>query len=450
MQAIYSIADHTRALLFALSDKGIISNVGGGYNLRVIFRRALSFIDKFKWNLKLEDVIYWHIDYLKKLFPELEESRDYIERILKIEEERYKRTKEKIGKIVEVFIKENKIPNEDELITLYDSHGINPELLVEAGLKIEIPPKFYGKVTERHMREKLKEEKLSIDITSLPPTEILFYQKPEIFEFSAKVLKVFPDNWVVLDRTAFYAEAGGQVADRGYVEDAEVIDVQKIGKVILHKLSKKIEEGKIVNCKVDKERREILKRHHTATHIINAAARKILGEHVFQHSAFKDVDKARLDITHFDALSEEEIEKIESLANEIVEKNLEVKTEVLPRIEAEQKYGFEIYQGGPIAEKNLRIVSIGNIDHEACGGTHCSSTGEVGFIKIIRTKRIQDGIDRIEFCSGEVAINYLRERSKILEEVAKKLGVEKEEVPKAIEDLFKKWKKLRKSLRKKV
>jgi alanyl-tRNA synthetase len=155
-----------------------------------------------------------------------------------------------------------------------------------------------------------------------------------------------------------------------------------------------------------------------------------------------------LDITHFDALSEEEIEKIENLANEIVEKNLEVKTEVLPRIEAEQKYRFEIYQGGPVPEKNLRIVSIGDIDHEACGGTHCSSTGEVGFIKIIRTKRIQDGIDRIEFCSGEVAINYLRERSKILEEVAKKLGVEKKEVPKAIEELFKRWKKLRKLLKK--
>jgi alanyl-tRNA synthetase len=448
MQAIYSIADHTRALLFALSDKGIISNVGGGYNLRVIFRRTLSFIDKFKWNLKLEDVISWHIDYLKKLFPELEESRDYIEKILKIEEERYRKTKEKIGKIVEVFIKENKVPNEDELITLYDSHGINPELLVEAGLKIEIPPKFYGKVTEMHMREKLKEEKLSFDVSSLPPTEILFYEKPEIFEFSAKVLKVFPDNWVVLDRTAFYAEAGGQVADKGYIEDAEVINVQKIGKVILHRLSKRIEEGKIVSCKVDKKRREILKRHHTATHIINAAARKVLGKHVFQHSAFKDVDKARLDITHFDALSEEEVEKIENLANEIVGKNLEVKTEILPRIEAEQKYGFEIYQGGLIPEKNLRIVSIGDIDHEACGGTHCSSTGEVGFIKIIRTKRIQDGIDRIEFCSGEVAINYLRERSKILEEVARKLEVEKKEVPKAIEDLFKKWKKLRKLLRK--
>jgi alanyl-tRNA synthetase len=448
MQAIYSIADHTRALLFALADKGIISNVGGGYNLRVILRRALSFIDKFKWDLKLVDVIYWHIDYLKELFPELEESKDYIEKILKIEEERYRKTKEKIGKIVEAFINENKVPNENELITLYDSHGITPELLVEAGLKIEIPPKFYGKVTEMHMKEKLKEGKLKFDVSSLPPTEILFYKKPEIFEFTAKVLKVFPDNWVVLDRTAFYAESGGQVADRGYIDDAHVIDVQKIGKVILHKLSKGVDEGKIVSCLVDRNRREILKRHHTATHIINASARKILGKHVFQHSAFKDVDKARLDITHFDSLSEEDIEKIEALANDIVESNLEVKIEILERIKAEQIYGFEIYQGGPIAEKNLRIVSIGDIDHEACGGTHCSSTGEVGFIKIIRSKRIQDGIDRIEFCSGEVAINYLQERSKILEEVAKKLGVEKKEVPKAIEELFKKWKKLRKLLRK--
>jgi alanyl-tRNA synthetase len=192
-------------------------------------------------------------------------------------------------------------------------------------------------------------------------------------------------------------------------------------------------------------------KHHVATHIINVAARKVLGSHVWQHSAFKDVDKARLDITHFESLSEDEVEKIEKIANEIVEKGLPIKVEILSRSEAEKKYGFTIYQGGAIPEKILRIVSIGNVDVEACGGTHylLKSTKDVGCILILKSKRIQDGIDRIEFAAGEVALNYLKEKEEILKEVAEKLEVKKTEVPKAVEELFKEWKQKRKQLRKK-
>ncbi|MCC5994146.1 MAG: alanine--tRNA ligase [Candidatus Aenigmarchaeota archaeon] len=448
LQALYSIVDHSRALLFALSDGAVISNVGGGYNLRVILRRALSLIDRFKWDINVLDIMNWHVDYLKKLFPKLEESREYVEKAIKIEMERYKKSREKMKKIVEILLKENRTPSEEELITLYDSYGINPELLVEAGLRINIPPKFYSKVTERHKGGKLKEHELKFDVSSLPPTEILYYQKPEVFEFNAKVLKVFEGNWVALDKTAFYPESGGQLHDVGEINGIKVLDVKKIRKVILHKLEEPIEEGKIVHCVVDRKRREILKKHHTATHILNAAARLILGKHVFQHSAFKGIDKARLDITHYDALSEEELEKIESLANQIVERDLIVKTEILSRQEAEQKYGFGIYQGGAVSERMLRIVSINEIDHEACGGTHCDSTGEVGFIKIIRSKRIQDGVVRIEFCSGEIALNYLKEKERILKEVAEKLGVEEEKVVEASKKLFEEWKKERKRLRK--
>ncbi|CUU09514.1 Threonyl and Alanyl tRNA synthetase second additional domain-containing protein, partial [Candidatus Kryptobacter tengchongensis] len=176
------------------------------------------------------------------------------------------------------------------------------------------------------------------------------------------------------------------------------------------------EEGKVVECEVDGKRREILRRHHTATHILNYSSRKVLGKHVWQYGAEKSVEKARLDITHFQALSEEEIEKIEKIANEIVDKDFKVKIEVLPRGEAEKKYGFIIYQGGPLNEKNVRIVSFGE-EHEACGGLHCFSTKEVGPIIILRTKRIADGIVRIEFCSGEVSLNYLKESEKTLEEI---------------------------------
>lgn len=447
LEALYALADHSRTLAFAISDGGIPSNVAGGYNLRVVLRRALSFIDRFKWNLKLEDVVLWHIDYLKKLFPDLAEHKDEIARILEIEEKRYKQTKERAKRIVERIVEKKEEVDENKLIQLYDSEGITPELLKESGLEISIPPDFYGKVTERHMQEKPVEEKIKFDVSKLPPTKLLFYEDPELLEFKAKVLKVF-DSYVVLDQTAFYPTSGGQLHDKGFIDEFEVTDVQKIGRVIVHQISGKVTEGKLVNCTVDRARRQILRKHHTATHIVNAAARKVLGFHVWQHGAEKDVDKARLDVTHFDALTDEEIEKIEDEANKIVEKNLPVKIEILPRGEAEQKYGFRIYQGGPIPEKNLRIVSVGDIDIEACGGLHCKSTGEVGFISILRTKRIQDGIVRLEYCSGEVALEYLKEKEKILEEVAKKLKVEEEKVPEAIKNLFEEWKKKRKEIRK--
>jgi alanyl-tRNA synthetase len=447
VEALYSLCDHALALTFAISDRALPSNVGGGYNLRIVLRRALSFIDKFQWDLNLEEICELHAKHLKPVCPELLEHQEEIKKILGVEEKRYRESKKRAKKIVKKIVETKEKLDESKLIQLYDSEGITPELLKESGVEIEIPPDFYFGVIERHMQEKTVEEKPRFDISSLPETKTLFYD--DIFKFKAKVLKVFDENWIVLDQTAFYAEAGGQLSDKGFINGIKVKNVQKIGEVIIHELESKIEEGKEVECEVDKKRREILKQHHTSTHIINASARKVLGPWVWQHSAFKDVDKARLDITHFESLSEEEIEKIEDEANEIVEKELPVKTEVLPRGEAEQKYGFGIYQGGAVPSKKLRIVSIGDIDNEACGGTHCKSTGEVGSIKILRTKRIQDGVDRIEFASGDIVLNYLREKEKILKEVADKLKVKEEKVPEEVKKLFETWKKLRKKLRKK-
>jgi len=209
-----------------------------------------------------------------------------------------------------------------------------------------------------------------------------------------------------------------------------------------------IEEGKIVNCEVDKKRREILKRHHDAIHIISGAARKILGYHVHQHGAEKTEEKARIDITHFESLSEEEEEKIEDLANKIVEKSLPIKKYVMKRGEAERKYGFGIYAGGYIPSRVLRIVEIPGFDVEACGGLHGDNTKDVGFIKILKTKRIADGLVRIEIKAGEVALDYMKEKERILKEVAEKLGVKEENVPEAVKKLFEDWKQKRKQLKK--
>lgn len=439
LQALYSIADHTRALVFAITDGGLPSNVAGGYNLRVILRRALSFINKFNWNLKIEDVADWHIDYLKKMFPELEDQKEKIKKILEVEIRRYENTRERARKLI-LSLGGRKL-SEEELITLYDSEGITPEQL-----GVEVPSDFYARVTERHMKEKEEGEKIALDVSNLPKTKILYYD--DILSFEARIIKV-SGNFVVLDQTAFYPTSGGQEHDTGFIGGCRVVDVFKSHSVIIHKLENcSLKEGQVVKCEVDKERREKLKRHHDAIHIISGAAKKVLGQHVHQYGAEKTEEKARIDITHFESLSEEEEEKIESLANSIVEKGLPIKKFWMKRGEAEKKYGFGIYAAGYIPSRELRIIEIPGHDVEACGGLHCDNTREVGFIKIIRTKRIADGLVRIEIKAGEVALQYMKEKEKILSEVAKKLNVKEEEVPEAVKKLFEEWKKKRKQLRK--
>lgn len=447
IQALYAVADHTRALTFAISDGQIPSNVGGGYNLRVILRRALSFVDRFDWNIKLVDVCELHAKQLKPMCPELIEHLNEINKILEVETKRFQSTKERVSRIVERLVKEKKEITTETLMKLYESEGVTPELIKTKIPNIVISPDFYAKITEKHevKKEKVKEPLL---VENIEPTKLLFYEKPEKYEFNAKVLRIMGSN-VILDKTFFYPAMGGQLHDSGFINGCKVIDVEKIGNVVIHKVEGvNFKEGNVVKCMVDKQRRLALRRHHTATHIINAVARKVLGLHVWQHGTEKDVDKARLDITHYEALTDEEVEKIEKKANGIVRKNLPVNVFIIPRDEAEKKYGFRIYQGGAVPSKKVRIVEIPGVDVEACGGLHCSSTKDVGFITIMRTKRIADGIVRLEFCSGDTALEYLKEREKILNEAARLLNVKEEDVPEATIKLFNKWKELRKKLKK--
>jgi alanyl-tRNA synthetase len=249
-------------------------------------------------------------------------------------------------------------------------------------------------------------------------------------EFEAKILKVF-ENFVVLDRTSFYARGGGQEPDHGSIDDAKIVDVDKHGGVIVHQLEGQIpKEGKVVNCKVDSKRRQNITKNHTSTHILNSSSRNVLGSWVWQHSAFKEADHARLDITHHSPLSKKEISQIEDTANSIVQKNMSVKIENFDRGKAEQQYGFKIYQGGVVPVKSVRIVSIEDFDIEACGGTHVKKTGEIDLIKITKTKRIQDGVVRIEFVSGPTAHQFVKQQKedevKTVAESLRKQEIEKQ------------------------
>ena len=226
------------------------------------------------------------------------------------------------------------------------------------------------------------------------------------FRLSAKILKIINKNLVILDKTCFYPRGGGQEPDFGYIGTYKVDNVVKIKDKVLHHVIGTFDhnEGDIIDCVVEKERRLAITKNHTATHIINHASRSVLGSWVWQNSAYKDETYARLDITHHSALSRDEMQEIERKANEIVRRNLPVMINFYSRGIAEQNYGFRIYQGGVVPSNDVRIVNIGGLDIEACGGTHVFNTGELGLIKILKTERIQDGVVRIEFVAGENAL----------------------------------------------
>ena len=405
LEGIYLIIDHIRTLIFAISDGALPSNVGGGYNLRIMLRRIVSTMDRLKLKFDLDEIIDIQIDYLKNTYPELEKTREDVKEIISIETGRYDSSKQRMQKIVSKLDREPKV---EDLITLYESDGVTPEYLKEMKVISEIPSTFYAKLSDLHQSKKQKEQ-VNLPLEGIPDTELLFYgDDPR--EFDAKVLKSF-ENFIILDKTAFYARGGGQEPDHGYIGGQEIIDITKHGNIVLHEIKGDIpKEGDTVSCTVDAKRRDGITKNHTSTHIINTSARSVLGSWVWQHSAFKEEDHARLDITHHSALTDDDVKRIEDTANSIIGKSIPVKIENFDRGTAEQKYGFRIYQGGVVPVKSVRIVSIGDLDIEACGGTHVVNTSDIEQIKITKTKRIQDGVVRIEFVSGDNAKEFVKKK----------------------------------------
>ncbi len=448
LSALYSVAEHTRSGLFAINDGALPNNVGGGYNLRVILRRAMDFLDKYQWNVSMNDIAEWHADYLKPLFPELHENIESVKSILDVEKRKYAETKSKSRQIITNLLNKEDTISEKKFIELYSSQGISPEMIEEQakviGKKIVVPDDFYGKVSELQKEtapEKEIKEKLHLD--DVQETEILYYSDFALVEFKGAVQKVIK-NKVILDRTAFYPTSGGQMHDIGTLEGHKLVDCYKQGGIVVHVLDQEpdFEKGQVVHGKIDFKRRLQLAQHHTSTHIINGSAKQILGKHIWQAGAHKDLDKARLDITHYEALTEEQVMKIEKLANQIIEENRPVYSNLMKRNLAEAEYGFVLYQGGAVPGKVLRIISIPGFDTEACGGTHLHTTGEAKLIKILKTSKIQDGMVRIEFTAGEAAANEIGRETNILQEAARLLDCKINQVPARANELFEKWKKV--------
>ena len=443
---VFQVLDHTKTIALMLADGLVPSNSGEGYLGRLLIRRVLRVLKLLGSDIKLYELILEQINYWKEDFPQLLKNKDYILDVVNIEQERFNETLSKIPTIASSLVKKKEITEED-LINLYDSNGVPPDLLVEEvrkrnpDIKVTIPHNFYALVAKRHQSSPIKgskKEKLPkevIELTSkLPPTRKLYYEDQYRRNFTAKVLAVYK-NYLILDQTTFYPEGGGQVGDTGIIKDSkgnvyQVVDTQKANEVVVHILDREpsLKEGEEVYGEIDWQRRYRIMRHHTVTHVILSAARKVLGDHVWQAGAEKTPQKGRLDITHYKPLTDEEIKKIEDLANYIINDRRPVRALIINRTEAESKYGVSIYAGGVPEGADVRLIEIKDWDIEGCGGTHLSNTSEIGALKIINVEKIQDGVIRLEYVAGDVVAQYARQEEEKLKEISAQLSTSPEQI----------------------
>lgn len=461
-ELIYAIADHTKALTFMLADGVVPSNAKAGYLARLLIRKSIRHLRELGLQIPLSEIVAMHIKELHKTFPEFKEMEDVVIDMVNVEERKYADTLDRGNDLVRREIERLKKQGVGELplerlMLFYESHGLTPEIVKEIaekeGMTVRIPDNFYSlvaKEAEKGIKE--EEEKKIVDfelVQDLPDTRTLYYEEPLMKEFDAKVVGIIED-WVVLDATAFYPEGGGQPCDLGELNGVEVLDVQKVGKIILHKVKEpeKFKEGGIVHGKINWERRIQHMRHHTGTHVLMGALVRVLGKHVWQAGSQLSTDWARLDIAHYKRVSEEELKEIELLANRIVMEDREVKWEWLPRTEAEQRYGFRLYQGGVVPGRVIRVLNIKDWDVQACGGTHLPRTGLIGPIKILRTERIQDGVERIIFACGEAAIKEWQKEREIISKTSEVFRVPLEKLPETAGRFFEEWKQARKEVEK--
>ncbi|MXR21590.1 alanine--tRNA ligase, partial [Halobacterium bonnevillei] len=460
LESIYAIADHSRTMAYMFGDGIVPSNVGTGYLARMVLRRTKRLVDEVGADVPLDELVDMQAERLGY------ENRDTVRSIVRSEVEKYAETLERGGRRVRQLAEEYADRDEpipaSELIELYDSHGIQPDMVAdiagEVGADVQAPDDFYSLVAERHDSGGALADEESADerLDDLPETEALYYDDPYRGEFEAVVLDVFEREEggetvydVVLDQTMFYPEGGGQPADHGTLstddQSVDVVDVQKRDDVVLHRTTDDPGKGEFVRGQIDMERRQRLMAHHTATHVVVHAAREVLGEHVRQAGAQKGTDSSRIDVKHYERLDRETVKRIERVANDIVRENTSVQREWPHRHEAEEKYGFDLYQGGIPAGENIRLIHVAE-DVQACGGTHVNRTGEIGTIKILNTERVQDGVERFTFAAGDAAVEHVQDLEDDLLAAADTFDVAPEDVPETAERFFTEWKQRGKTI----
>ncbi len=449
LEKVFAIVDHCRSLVFMFGDGIVPSNVKAGYLARMVLRRTVLLLRDLGVSEILPELVSHHIDNFSKTYPELKTNKSHILDMIDLEMVRFNRTLERGRRAVKRALDSGSI-GQEKLLELYDSQGLPPSVVSEfaetQGHSITVPDGFFAMVAERHQGD-VKIKETNLDFIEIAPTNLDFYQDMDKRTFSSKVL-YSSSNQICLENTLFYPEGGGQLSDIGDIKwenkKSKMVHAQKIGDVVVHNIEGPLPPvGTLISGVIDDSHRSGLSRHHTATHLIGAAARKILGTHVWQAGASKYTDRARLDITHHKRISLEVIEKIESHVNNLILEDYPINTNFYSREEADSKYGDTLYQGGAPKYRNVRVVEIPEIDAQACAGTHVSSTSHVVAVKVLRTERIQDGVERIEFSAGPDAIKASQKERALLEETADELGVPVDQAPLAAQKFVKEWKELR-------
>jgi alanyl-tRNA synthetase len=457
------VADHIRALCFAIADGAIPSNEGQGYVLRRILRRAarhgrlLGLHKPFVY--QLSSVV---VDMMGKVYPELVAKKEHVALVIKSEEERFEETLdlglELFEKVAEKVLKTKKkvMPAED-VFKLYDTYGFPLDLTQvmaqEKGLSIDL--KGFEKLLEEQ-RERSRafvkvEGQESLISDKIEKSEFVGYEN---VEEEAHVLYSPNKNMLILDHTPFYAESGGQIGDRGVIcsdnFEFKVEDTKKEGDAILHKgivTKGKIEDvlNKKVLAKVDTKRRNSIKRNHTATHLLHKALRVTLGEHVHQSGSLVAPDRLRFDFTHFKALDQAELDKVEKLVNEAIWENRQVGSKEISFEEAKRLGAMALF--GEKYGDVVRMIEVDGYSRELCGGTHVKATGEIGFFKIISETGIAAGMRRIEAVTGEIAYQLTKRQKEILDELAFILKSTPDDIKDRVETLIRANKLLQKKIK---
>lgn len=457
------IADHIRAIVFAICDGVIPSNEDRGYIVRKLIRISVNNYRSLGIrNSLLYKVVSAVTDVMKGPYPEIIKRRENVSEIIKREEQSFLNIVEKQEIASEEKLKAlRKEYQDDEKVLaveiakfafeLHDTYGYPFELTKETAKKLGLPidEKAFKKLMEDQKERSrqssmmagdvFKEDEIKMDIKS---TDFIGYEK---ISDSAKIIKILDDKnkeldktknqkniKIILDKTPFYAESGGQVGDAGEISKdkeskIEVTDTKKVNNVTVHigKIIKgEFKTGDKVIATVDSQRRLSIARNHTATHLLQAALRKVLGEHVQQQGSLVAEDRLRFDFTHFKQLAKDELNRIEELVNEYIMNNdcIQVKEK---STDAAKKEGALAFFAEKYSDKS-RVVSVGGYSKELCGGTHLCSTGQIGYFKILGESSIAQGIRRIEATTGKFAYQKIKKEEELLLELAVILKTDKE------------------------
>jgi len=455
---IYAIADHIRAVVFAIYDGVLPSNEKRGYVVRKLIRRSRMHL----WALGIKKPFLYKLvplvaDIMRAPYPELQKRQENIAEIILTEEKKFIATldssEDLLKKGLSELVKLSKTLSESDsekagviAFQLYDTYGIPLELtenwLETHGIKIS-KVAFEKELTQQKSRSKLqsamKGDVFSIKGLDLGVKETKFLGYKDYIA-KAKILKIVKDGKetkkaskgdvidIILDRTPFYPEAGGQVGDTGEIikgkNTFEVLDTKRAGKVIVH--IGKVKQGSfkksdLVSAQVNIERRLAIARNHTGTHLLQAALRKVLGAHVQQQGSLVAEDRLRFDFTHFKDIDKEQLDRIEEIVNGYVLGNYPLEVKQMALSEARKTGALAFF--AEKYESKVRVVLAGDFSKELCGGTHLENTAQVGLFKIIREGSIAQGVRRIEAVTGKEAYRRVKAEEELIEDVSVVLGV---------------------------